>query len=492
MKYIVDVSGYNGRVNWAAIKKKKITGAIIKIIRKDLEPDKQFKNNYNGVIKNEMPWGVFNYSYATNTKKAVSDMTLVCDMLDELDTSRMKYGVWLDVEDKTIAALQEATIAEIINAAQKTVEGRGYVFGVYTGKAFFEEHIDAAKISCENWWIARYYAGRAPFDYAQAPDTKYKPTQPAGIVAWQYTSCCRAAGLMDGENCDQSVLYKDPAARETSTDAIKKLIKIAEDEVGYLEKKSDSKLDSKTANAGSGNWNKYARDLQSWTGEKKIYPNAQPWCDMFVDWCMVKAFGAAKAKQLLGGWSAYTPTSAAYYKRANRWHTIPQVGDQIFFKNDQRICHTGIVYKIDQAKVYTIEGNTSGASGVIANGGGVCKKSYSLAYHRIDGYGRPDYMLVGKKTVVNEIGKISPEIKTTLQLAVEVMQGKHGTGAARVKALGSRYAEVQSFINYVAVAKTTELAKEVIAGKYGDGDTRKTILGRRYDAVQRRVNQIKK
>lgn len=41
--------------------------------------------------------------------------------------------------------------------------------------------------------------------------------------------------------------------------------------------------------------------------------------------------------------------------------------------------------------MYTVEGNTSGASGVIANGGGVCTKKYSLSYARIAGYGRPKY-----------------------------------------------------------------------------------------------------
>jgi peptidoglycan hydrolase-like protein with peptidoglycan-binding domain len=42
-------------------------------------------------------------------------------------------------------------------------------------------------------------------------------------------------------------------------------------------------------------------------------------------------------------------------------------------------------------RVFTIEGNTSSTSGVVDNGGMVCKKSYPLAYDRIAGYGRPDY-----------------------------------------------------------------------------------------------------
>lgn len=169
-----------------------------------------------------------------------------------------------------------------------------------------------------------------------------------------------------------------------------KVIEIAEAEVGYLEKKSNSNLDSKTANAGSGNYTKYSRDLVSSIGSP--FAQGVAWCQIFVVWVFIKAFGLTEAKKLLGGWSAYTPTSAQYYKNMGQWFTSkPQVGDQIFFKNSTRICHTGIVYKVDSSKVYTIEGNTSGASGVIANGGGVCKKSYSLTNSSIAGYGRPKY-----------------------------------------------------------------------------------------------------
>ena len=45
-------------------------------------------------------------------------------------------------------------------------------------------------------------------------------------------------------------------------------------------------------------------------------------------------------------------------------------------------------------KKRTIEGNTSVASGVIENGGGVRQKSYNLSYERIIGYGRPDWSIV--------------------------------------------------------------------------------------------------
>ena len=94
--------------------------------------------------------------------------------------------------------------------------------------------------------------------------------------------------------------------------AINALIKIAEAEIGYLEKKSNSQLDSKTANAGSANYTKYWRD---------VYPSyqAQPWCAAFVSWCFEKAFGLETAKKLLKHWPyTYCPTLGDLFtKNAN-------------------------------------------------------------------------------------------------------------------------------------------------------------------------------
>ena len=165
------------------------------------------------------------------------------------------------------------------------------------------------------------------------------------------------------------------------------VIHIAKEERGYLEKASDRDLDSKTANAGKNNFTKYARDL---------YPalQGQPWCDMFVDWCFVKALGEIGTRKLLGGFSAYTPTSAKHFKDKGLWKQSPQPGDQIFFKNTARIYHTGIVERVASDRVYTIEGNTSSTAEVVANGGGVWAKSYPLSHQAIAGYGRPDWSLV--------------------------------------------------------------------------------------------------
>ena len=77
---------------------------------------------------------------------------------------------------------------------------------------------------------------------------------------------------------------------------------------------------------------------------------------------------------------------------------------------------------------------------------------------------------------------------TTLQLATWTMEGLYGNGADRKKNLGSRYDEVQNFINHIASADVSTLVNEVYAGMYGDGLTRQTVLGSRYDEVQGAIN----
>lgn len=221
--------------------------------------------------------------------------------------------------------------------------------------------------------------------------------------------------------------------------SFKKLLQTAENEIGYLEKKSNAQLDHKTANAGSGNWTKYGRDLVKEIGAP--YANGAAWCDMFVDWCFLKTFGKEKAKALLGGWSAYTPTSAQYYKNMKQWHTSgPQPGDQIFFQNATRIHHTGIVYQVDSAKVYTIEGNTSGYREVIENGGAVCRKSYLLSDGRIAGYGRPVYDTIAKNPAGAPSPVPHPAPAGTELRGIDVSAYNVITDYVRVKSAGVQFA----------------------------------------------------
>lgn len=213
-----------------------------------------------------------------------------------------------------------------------------------------------------------------------------------------YAACQTDTGNQVGAYKDrQSFVYNAlktyfPESEETGMNAINKLIQIAKNEIGYLEKASNSQLDSKTANAGENNYTKYWRDV------KPSY-QGQPWCAGFVSWCFMKAFGQEKAKELLKHWPyVYCPTLGNLFtKNAN-----PKIGDIVIFYRNGTFTHTGIVTAVIGDMFYTIEGNTSGASGIIANGGGVCAKSYLNSQMPGTKFCTPNYSLVKDTTPVSD------------------------------------------------------------------------------------------
>ena len=199
-----------------------------------------------------------------------------------------------------------------------------------------------------------------------------------------------------------------------------KVIDVALDEVGYIEKASNSNLDDKTANTGSGNYTKYARDLDNisfYNGKK----NGYAWCDVFVDWCFYKTFGKGRSLELLcqpeKSTGAGCGFSMNFYKAHNQFYTSPKEGDQIFFTDGTSIYHTGLVYKVDGSKVYTVEGNTSDVNYVDGNGGKVCKKSYPIGASYIAGYGRPKY---DKTTIEVDKEENKDEAITTVKVTADI------------------------------------------------------------------------
>lgn len=217
---------------------------------------------------------------------------------------------------------------------------------------------------------------------------------------------------------------KERKGKHMSKNTVDKVLDIAVKEVGYLEKsaaaykKDPSCLDEQTRGAGSDNYTKYGRDMH------KIYPAVMDfpafWCDAFVDWCFYKAYGIANAKGLLGGnFDDYTVASCQLYKNKKALDTTPTKGAQVFFTKNGQVSgchHTGLVYKVDSTYFYTIEGNTSGASGAVRNGGGVAKKKYSIAaYKGKILFGHPKYdeetSNEPKKTTLPKLASATPNLK---------------------------------------------------------------------------------
>ena len=303
----------------------------------------------------------------------------------------------------------------------------------------------------------------------------------------------------------------------------KNLLAIAAAEIGYKEKETNANLDNPTANAGDGNYTKYARDLAA-AGYYQASKQGFDWCDLFFDWCFLQLCGSReKAEDLTcqtGLYGAGCEFSARYYKEQGRFFTSnPQPGDQIFFKNFD---HTGIVEKIENGVIITIEGNTSNM---------VARRTYSIGSGEIEGYGRPKY------DVENSVESVeTPDASADLKIGdvVNFTGSRHyisantGTGSkctpgkAKITAMKEGAAHPYHLVKVAGGGSTVYgwvdaadvsvpdqepeegesapnveslemdaamkvLANAVIAGKFGNGEERKEKI---YDAIQNKVNEL--
>lgn len=373
----IDVSRWNGVIDWPTVANYGMGFAILRITEKGNVIDSTFEANYEGCTANSIPVGVYKYSYAVNVSEIQYEAKKVIEVLNG---RKLDYPVFLDIEDKCQENLSKSLMMQMIDAFREIIIKAGYQFGIYCGYSWYQYQLpeDAKKYDC---WLAAY-----PSQDDGTMQIRLKPTTGIG---WQYSSKATIPGISG--KVDRNVFYKDYTATknedkgETTMDkAIEKVILIAKNEEGYLEKKSNSQLDSKTANAGSANFTKYWRDIEpSYQG--------QPWCAAFVSWCFMKAFGLEKAKKLLKHWPyVYCPTLGNLFTR----NANPKIGDIVIFYHNGTFTHTGFVTAVIGDRFYTIEGNTSGASGIIANGGGVCAKSYLNSQMPGTKFCTPDYSIV--------------------------------------------------------------------------------------------------
>lgn len=207
----IDVSGYQGVIDWHKVKNDGIEFAILKVIRKDLDPDKQFENNWQGCIAAGVPiHGVYNYSYATTVAKAKSDAKKVLSILNG-----RKVKVYLDVEDACQKGLGRLLI-DIINAYADVILAAGLEFGVYTGLSFYNTYIKPYGGVSYPLWIARY----CPLFDDGSINEAYKPSVD-GMVGWQYTSKGKVAGISG--NVDMNIWYKDIERTEGEEDMAVKI-----------------------------------------------------------------------------------------------------------------------------------------------------------------------------------------------------------------------------------------------------------------------------
>ena len=370
----IDVSAWQGQIDWKTVADYGMDFAILRITEAGNVIDEYFERNYTECQKYNIPTGVYKYSYAMTIAEIQSEARKVVSVLNG---RKLQSPVWLDLEYNSQRSLGTESIHKMAEAFEKIITAAGYKFGIYCNVDWYMNVI-CSHLKKYDFWIARYPANDDGW--------LQERLRPDFGVGWQYSSKAKIPGI--NGTVDRSVFYKDYKEVSTVDKNIEKLILIAKNEIGYLEKKSNIQLDDKTANAGSNNYTKYWRDI------KPSY-QGQPWCAAFVSWCFMKAFGLDKAKKLLKHWPyVYCPTMSELFTL----NSYPKIGDIVIFYHNGTFTHTGVVTAVIGDKFYTIEGNTSGASGIIANGGGVCAKSYYNSKLPGTKFCTPDYSLVTSST----------------------------------------------------------------------------------------------
>lgn len=386
----IDVSAWNGSIDWATVANYGMGFAILRITEKNNRVDNTFEANYQGCTSNNIPVGVYKYSYATSIAEIKEEANIVVNTLKK---RKLTYPVFLDIEDKCQENIPETTMMEMINAFRSIIINAGYKFGIYCGNYWYKTKLpkDAKKYDC---WLAAYPSND--------DGTLQERLRPSEGIGWQYSSKATIPGIPS--KVDRNVFYKDYSKEspdssqnskpsvtpttpsKTAKDAINAVLNIAKAEIGYLEKASNSQLDSKTANAGRNNYTKYWRD---------VYPQyqAQAWCACFVTWCFDRAFGKENTKKLLKHYPyVYCPTLGNLFTK----HANPEVGDIVIFYRNGTFAHTGLVTKVNGDYFETVEGNASGASGITPNGGGVVAKSYYNSNLPGTKFCRPDWNYAAK------------------------------------------------------------------------------------------------
>ena len=378
----IDVSAWQGKIDWKTVADYGMGFAILRITEAGNVVDSQFENNLAGCNKYNIPVGVYKYSYAMTIAEIQREARKV---VSTLNGRRIQFPVFLDLEYNDQRSLGSESIHKMADAFREIVEAAGYKFAIYCNVDWYENVI-CSHLKKYDFWIARYPSNDDGW--------LQERLRPDFGVGWQYSSKAKIPGISG--TVDRNVFYKDYSEEiekkeETTVNKLQEHTKLGDYYANnggtkpYLEKKSNAYLDDFTKNAGDKNYTKFARDVNNWN---QPGCQGQPWCAVYQFWKLVKVFGLTKALQIMGGGFYNCQSVTRHAKQKGTWHSTPKKGALIIFRNGS---HIGSVNSYDATYVYTNEGNTSSAPGVVANGGACRNKKYKLTDSAIDGYVWIDY-----------------------------------------------------------------------------------------------------
>lgn len=189
----IDVSKHQGKIDWKKVKSSgKVGFAILRAGYGQVasQKDSQFENNYSGCIQNNIPVGVYWYSYATSTAAAKKEAE-VC--LQILNGRELDYPVYYDIEEDSQISKGRNAVTEMARVFCETIAAAGYTPGLYSMKSGLEAALTEDIRNKYTVWVAQINVSK----------TTYK----GKYDMWQYSWKGRVNGITG--DVDMDYCYKD-------------------------------------------------------------------------------------------------------------------------------------------------------------------------------------------------------------------------------------------------------------------------------------------
>jgi len=193
----IDVSHYQGDIDW---KKVKATGVQFAIIRAGYgkyayQEDPCFEDNIEGAYNAGIPVGVYWYSYADTAAEARQEAEACLTVINPYK-DMITLPVFFDQEyEPAILAAGNSIRTECCVAFIKAIEAAGYKAGLYGSQDWLDNKIDDSQIpETATVWVAQY---------------SYKCTYTGRYTIWQYTSAGKVDGIsgrVDLNQADESLM----------------------------------------------------------------------------------------------------------------------------------------------------------------------------------------------------------------------------------------------------------------------------------------------
>ena len=166
----IDVSVWNGYIDWAAIKSE-IDYAILRIGWEETL-DTRFLEYARGCEDNDIPYGVYIYSYAESKSEAIGEANFVLNTLDTHGFNPELY-IWFDMEDACQTNLSSSVKNDIVQGFCDTIIAGGRQPGLYTFLSWFRSYFSTSYYDSLPKWVAQIDVDRCTYD--------------GGTWMWQYS-----------------------------------------------------------------------------------------------------------------------------------------------------------------------------------------------------------------------------------------------------------------------------------------------------------------